>query len=134
MKAYFAFLILVSLLISSCKKNNPTDANGNEIVRGAIRFEISAVHHTWPVGGIDIYLKKNATDWPGPDSTLYNLHLKADASGSAVFENLFPGNYFIYAKGFDSTFGLEVTGIHAIVLNSITAADNYAYFKLYVSE
>jgi hypothetical protein len=124
---------LVFVLLS-CKKNNETNAAGNVVVHGYITLSVSVMHHTWPVSNISVFLKKDAVAYPGPDTTLYQWRRVSDASGMAVFTELFPGKYFLYAKGYDSVFGDDVIGYMPIELNSSTAANNEAYCTIMVSE
>ena len=86
------------------------------------------------VSGIMIYLKKNATDFPGKDSTIYEYKGMADSYGKFTFENLYPGNYYVYASGFDVLWASNVIGYLPISLNENTVIDNYAELILPVSE
>ena len=64
------------ILIICCKKENT--ANNYQNVPGTISLEIHAVHHSWDVSGIMIYLKKNATEFPGKYSSKYDFKGEAD--------------------------------------------------------
>src|SRR5437764_13046 len=137
MKAPFTFWIIAIVTFSSCKKNNvQTNAGGNEVVKGSISLYVAAMHHSWAVGGISVFLKKDATTFPGADTSKYTWKALADAGGNVKFPNLFPGNYFVYATGIDHAIGMPVVGynIQAIELNSSTITNNEYYYTLYVSE
>ena len=108
--------------------------NGQPAVQGNITLKIRAMHHYWGVSYLPVYLKKNATDWPGPDSSKYELHTAADNEGNCEFDNLFPGKYYVYAHGFDPYFGMNVTGYDSIRLNSVTAPGNKLDYTLLVAE
>jgi hypothetical protein len=131
------FLILVALVFSlSCKKENETSTNsqGNGVVKGNIAVVVTAMHHSWSVSNIRVFMKKDVTSWPGRDTTLYTWKATTDASGSVTFRDLFKGNYYIYATGYDINFGANVIGYMPINLNDTTAAGNEAYYTLMVSE
>jgi len=125
-------LAIAILIFPSCKKNS---AGGNIEVKGSISLYVAAMHHTWGVGGISVYLQ-NASTFPGTDNTKYSRSAIADGGGNVKFDNLFPGNYWVYATGFDHTFGMPVMGynIKPIALNSSTVTNNEYYYTLFVSE
>ena len=125
-------LILFVVIVFSCKKDGTVI--DNKVVPGSIYFEVHAMHHTWDVPGMKVYLKKNATEFPGKDSTLYEYNGTTDGYGKYTFEKLYPGNYYLYASGYDSTWGANVTGSTAINLNSNNVVDDQAKYILIVSE
>jgi len=110
------------------------DSNGNVIVKGNIALEITCMHHSWVVPNIRVFLKKDVTSWPGRDTTLYTWKATTDASGSVIFRDLFKGNYYVYATGYDSNFGANVIGYIPVNLNDTTAAGNEADYTMMVSE
>ena len=127
------FLLLTIFLFTSCKKNESSqNAYGQDVIHGNITLTINAMHHSWPVSNIGVHLVKDATSFPGIDTTKYQIHTITDLTGNAFFQNLFPGNYYVYASGFDSNFGTNVTGYSPITVNS--SSDNQSEFTLYVSE
>jgi hypothetical protein len=131
---YVAVALFFIFSLVSCKKKNDTNPDGSAIVKGSITLSVTVMHHTWPVTGISVFMKKNAEAYPGPDTTLYEWTAQTDASGIVLIRDLFPGKYFLYAKGFDSTFGANVAGYLPIDLNSSTVQNNEAYFTMAVSE
>jgi hypothetical protein len=134
MKSFGKLFLLVILLFISCKKDVQRDEDGHIIVKGSNRLIVTLVHHSWAVTNVSVWLKNNATEFPGTDTMVYDWNTTSDLSGVAVFENLFPGNYFLYAKGFDATWGGEVHGYYPVVLNSTTITNNESYITLLVSE
>jgi hypothetical protein len=130
----FFFLLFTCFVFSSCKKSGVTDSQGNVIVKGEIQLTVHVLHHSWGVSYINVYLKRNATQFPGRDSTKYELMVQADPDGYAVFENLYPGNYYAYTSGQDYYFGAPVIGYMPFVLNSSSVVNNKASLTLYVSE
>ena len=127
-------MLFRSLLFIACKKNEDHNSSGQLIVKGTNRLIVTVAHHTYNLSGIDVYLKYNTTVFPGSDTTLYDWHIASDASGIAVFDNLFEGNYFLYAKGFDPGVGAIVMGAAPAVLNSGTLTNHELYLTLYVTE
>jgi len=130
----FPILLFTVMLISSCKKTEEQNSSGQVIVKGKNKLIVSVYHHTWALSGINVYLKYNTTVYPGSDTSLYDWHTVSDPSGIAVFENLFEGNYFLYAKGLDAGIGAEVIGAAPAHLDSSTITNNEVYVTLYVTE
>lgn len=126
------YFFLGMSLLSSCKKDNNT--NSGNAVQGTINLEVHAKHHSWDVAGIMIYLKKNTTEFPGKDSSVYNYSGKTDGYGKFNFEHLYPGNYYIYASGYDNVWGANVIGYIPAVLDKNNVIDNYLGITIYVSE
>lgn len=86
-------LLLLSLVIGgiSCKKNQ---LDGNSIIRGKV------VHHSKAISGARVFIKFNATEFPGKDTTVYDAKVVADANGN--FEILcYKGKYYLFGYGHD---------------------------------
>lgn len=130
--SYYLFLGLISISLITCKKKD--DATPGNVVKGSISLEVHAVHHSWDVSGIMIYLERNATEFPGKDSSIYDFSMQADGYGKATFENLYPGNYYVYASGYDAAVNDHVFGYYPIVLDLNHTVNNLATLTLYVSE
>lgn len=127
-------IFAAGFIFSGCKKDEQKDNAGNVVVHGTNRLIVSVYHHTIALQGISIFLKNNATEFPGTDTTLYNWKTTSDNSGIAVFENLFPGNYFLFGSGIDQNISMQVIGAAPAALNSTTLTNNEAYITLYVTE
>lgn len=121
----FSFL----LICASCSKND--DEN---VVQAKIELNVQCKHHSWNVAAIDVYLKKNATQWPGQDISQYDLHKQTDIDGMATFSNLGPGNYYVYATGYDVIWGDTVIGYDDVLLDNNTVEGNKKNVTLFVSE
>lgn len=130
----FKFFFIVSLFFVSCKKNEEHNNAGQVIVKGTNKLIVTVAHHTYTLPDIHVYLKNNTTVFPGSDTSLYEWNTLSDPSGIAVFEDLFPGNYFLYAEGFDQGIGMNVIGASPAILNSSTLVNNELYVTLYVTE
>ena len=134
MKLSFHLLLVLSLLFFSCRKSEDHNSDGQVIVTGKNKLIVTVMHHTWAVPNVNVFLKNNATVFPGTDTAVYDWKKPSDNSGIAVFENLFEGNYFLYAEGFDQTWGAEVMGAAPAAINSSTITNNEVYVTLYVTE
>ena len=133
MNLRIAILICAFFFLSSSCKKDDTKASETP-VHGSISLEVHAIHHTWDVSGIVYYLKKNVTEFPGRDSTLYDIFAQADGYGKYTFEKLFPGNYYLFASGYDAYFGAHVFGYAPVILDAAHVSDNHATLTIYVSE
>jgi len=134
MKRLSTFFLLIALLFTSCGKDENTDSAGHIVVKGTNKLIVSVMHHSMALPGIRVYLKNNAVEFPGTDVGVYDWHTQSDNSGIASFENLFQGNYFLYAEGFDQNVGMNVMGATPAVINSSTVSGNELYVTLYVTE
>src|SRR5262245_10239392 len=105
MKNFLILFIAFCFLQLSCKKNEQ-----GAVFSPDFRLQIQAMHHTWPVGGIKMYIKYNQQTFPGTNTRLYDDSVVADPNGFAIFDSLYYGDYFVYAYGYDNTFGSMVTG------------------------
>ncbi|REJ81400.1 MAG: hypothetical protein DWQ44_10155 [Bacteroidetes bacterium] len=112
----FILLAILAQIIFSCEKSERRKDEG-VVVPGNLMLEAKVVHHTWEVPGVWVYLKRNAVEFPGYDSTLYEFKLLSDSYGTVLFENLYPGNYYLYASGYDAWFGANVRAYVPITLS-----------------
>lgn len=87
----YSIISLSFLLLLSCKKNQ---VGGSATVKGVV------AHHGKAIADAYVYIKYDATEFPGDDYTLYNTFVKADGSGNYSIP-LYKGNYYIYARGYD---------------------------------
>lgn len=107
---WFVIISLV-LLFSSCKKEKE---NGPVIITGNAEVVGQVMHHTWEVPGVRVYVKANATSFPGPDTTLYDSRQVADANGYVGFTGLGNGPHYFYAVGYDPVQMDSVTGSYPL--------------------
>jgi hypothetical protein len=84
-----AFLVM----LFACKKNQ---LGGSSTVFGVV------AHHEKPIPNAVVYVKFNAKEFPGSDSTKYDAIVAADANGSYSFK-CYRGNYYLYATGVDNS-------------------------------
>jgi len=125
-----AILTMLVMTINGCKKNSDTP----QIIEGTISLDVQVMHHSWNVPNIPLYLKKNATEFPGYDTSIYELMTYADSDGKALFEKLYPGKYYLFAKGYDYYFGADVIGSTAVSLTNPASPNEPVHITLMVSE
>ena len=110
-----SLLIFSLLLYVGCKKESPIQTIG-----GSIHLNVLVKHHNRSLNAIPVYLKADTNFFPGREPALYDLKSQTDASGNANFSKLFPGNYYVYAYGWDPGVLDSVWGNKGIVLNNQT--------------
>ena len=119
-KAFLLITLFVVMLFCTCKKSDSTSPSGGVTVQGNVTLTVNVMHHWWGVSSIPVYIKFNSTQWPGKDTTLYDMRQVANMEGIVTFNHLGPGDLVIYAAGFDSYFQAYVIGYSNL---SITKAD-----------
>jgi len=87
-------LLLGSLLLVTCKKNQ---LGGKASVKGRV------LHHSLPIPDAYVYIKYNATEFPGDDYSKYDTYVKADSEGNYEINNFYKGDYYLFAMGYDYT-------------------------------
>lgn len=100
MKKQIIICCIALATVVSCKKNQ---AGGNAEVSGRV------VHHSKNIPNASVYVKYNATEFPGEDVSKYDHQFSADASGAYTFK-CYKGSYYLYAVGIDAALGEQVTG------------------------
>lgn len=90
MKLILKFLI-IGLLFASCKKNQ---LGGKSDVKGTV------FHHAKRIPNATIYIKFNATEFPGSDVSVYDTKITADSLGNYSVK-FYKGNYYLYGVGKD---------------------------------
>jgi hypothetical protein len=84
----------------SCKKNQ---LGGKSSLKGVVH------HHGKAIANAIVYIKFNATEFPGDDYKLYDTSVQADAEGNYAI-SFYKGSYYVYAKGND----LDVSYPHLV--------------------
>jgi hypothetical protein len=85
-------LTICLLLIFSCKKNQ---------LGGKSKINGSVVHHNTAIPFASVFIKFNATEFPGKDTAKYDSKVRADAAGKFSVD-CYKGDYYIYAVGIDN--------------------------------
>ncbi|MDP3556450.1 MAG: hypothetical protein Q8T03_03685 [Bacteroidota bacterium] len=91
MKNLFYSFLFLSLAFFSCKKN---ELNGNALIKGVVK------HHVKIIGNATVFIKFNAKEFPGNDTTLYDSKVRADANGNYSIK-CYKGDYYLFAVGYD---------------------------------
>ena len=100
MRKTLVVLVVFVILLSSCKKNQ---AGGSSSIKGTV------AHHGLAIPFSRVFIKFNATEFPGSDTTKYDLKLATAANGTYSV-SLYQGNYYIYGYGYDATVKSVVAG------------------------
>jgi hypothetical protein len=117
MKKTIVFLFAITLIIS-CKKNQ---LGGKSTVKGSIK------HHSKVIPYATVFIKFDATDFPGSDTTAYDDKVRADADGNYSFK-CYKGHYYLYGRGIDNALSppIVVGGLPVKVRNNETVEANVA--------
>ena len=109
--SFFASAIFILFYSSSCKKNEGCGKSGLPGLGGTASIAGYVRHHNNPIPLARVFLKFGAKEFPGSDTTIYNLSVTAD-SGDAhyKFEGINSGDYYLYGIGYDSTIPKTVLG------------------------
>lgn len=91
MKKIFFFSTLFILAVSSCKKN---ELGGTSSINGTV------MHHSKVIAKASVFIKFNAKEFPGADTTKYDEKVRVDANGNYNFK-CYKGDYYLYGFGYD---------------------------------
>ncbi|MCS6990558.1 MAG: hypothetical protein NZL95_01695 [Chitinophagales bacterium] len=128
MKQGFAWALALLTAMTAC------ETPSNQVVVPNFKLQVHVVHHTWPVGGCKVYLKRNATQWPGRNPVAYDDSALTNAAGFCLFDSLFYGDYYLYAIGWDKLVQDSVTGNSWVPLTPHNVRDGRCDTVLWVSE
>jgi hypothetical protein len=90
MKKFLPCIIFLAFCFS-CKKNQ---LGGKSKVSGKV------THHERIVPNATVYIKFNATEFPGADSSRYDAKVMADSHGEYSFR-CYKGDYYLFGTGID---------------------------------
>jgi hypothetical protein len=93
-------LFLVVIFFIGCTKN---ELGGSATVKGVVK------HHSKVIGGSRVFIKYNASEFPGRDTTFYDAKVFADAQGRYSFA-CYKGKYYLYGFGYDDGVPGAVSG------------------------
>jgi hypothetical protein len=82
---------LLLVFAAGCKKNQ---LGGDATIQGDV------VHHSKKIANASVFIKFDAKEFPGKDTTLYDSKVRADANGHYKFST-YKGDYYVYATGKD---------------------------------
>ena len=100
--------ILLLISIWGCKKNQ---LGGKATVKGSV------LHHEKLIPRARIFVKFNAKEFPGADTTSYDSRVVADADGNYTLA-CYKGNYYLYGVGYDDAIQLKVYGGLAVSIRN----------------
>lgn len=131
MKIYKLYIISIFFLLSllfSCEKeidkigeiSGINDTQDIIQINSNITLTIEVKHHYLAVPDCNIFLKKEATQFPGKDTSKYDLSEITNQYGFVQFNSLYYGEYYLYAIGYDNAIADSVEGRKPIVLDSTT--------------
>jgi hypothetical protein len=83
-----------------CKKNQP---GGKSVLHGQVK------HHEKVIPGSRVFIKYNASEFPGTDTLKYDAKVTTGADGTYSFD-LYKGSYFLFGYGYDPGVPGVVTG------------------------
>lgn len=97
----FLPIIFILLIVSSCTKEG---TGGSSTVSGTV------LHHSTPIPNCVVYIKYDAKEFPGNNTSLYDASVTADINAHYEFKGLRDGDYYLYGVGYDNAIGETVTG------------------------
>ena len=103
-----------------------------------VTLELEVKHHYRSLPGCNVYLKKNATEFPGHDPANYDMEAVSNNNGFVQFNNLMYADYYVYVNGYDPDVADSVKGYLPLVLDESVVDNNgdelYSTFIVYVTE
>ncbi len=87
----YIVLFIFALSLFGCKKNQ---LGGKSNIKGKVMY-----NNTTAVPYARVYIKYNATSFPGEDVSAYNTYIDADHNGNFLIEHIYHGQYYFYAVG-----------------------------------
>jgi hypothetical protein len=97
----YVVLFIFVLSLFGCKKNQ---LGGKSNIKGKV------MHHEQAIPFARVYIKYNATEFPGEDVSVYNTYIDADLNGNFLIEHIYHGQYYFYAVGYDAAIAETVKG------------------------
>ncbi len=97
----YVVLFIFALSLFGCKKNQ---LGGKSNIKGKV------LHHSQAIPYARVYIKYNATEFPGADVSVYDTFIDADQNGNFLISHIYHGNYYFYAVGTDVTISQTVKG------------------------
>ncbi len=124
-------IMTVVLAMAACKKKEKCEAG----LGGEVEVSVSVAHHDSLIPGAIVYVKFDATEFPGTNIGVYDLTTTAGteghAKGHAHIEGLQCGSYYFYSVGYDSSISQVVKGGLPVI---ITQESGEKSIKLAVTE
>ncbi len=98
--------VFLAFFLFGCKKDEPAVISAN-----AVRALITIQHHGIPIPFARIFVKNGTVNFPGQDTSLYDVRYVADANGRLTISQIPNGQgaYVYYAKGIDPSWDTTQT-------------------------
>lgn len=128
-------LLLMGILAVSCTRENaivkpaPAYSAGKG---GKAKLNVTPRHHLKEISDAKIYIEYNAARQPS-DGLWDDSAAVVQNNGKpvATFDSLKPGNYFMYAKGFDPAVNDDVIGTGSFkIVDSLTTQTYSTYIEV----
>ena len=127
----FAFLcVMTGMVFYSCDKDSQQPVG---VIKHATLIE-EVMHHQWTIPNIPVYIKKDATEFPGKDTATYDFSIKTNQAGTVQFDGLAYGNYYLFVHGWDPIFQDSVIGYKPVVISDSSAGGGIVDDRIFVSE
>ncbi len=97
-------MVCLALLASTFMSCHKEGIGGNGSIGGTV------YHHSIPIPGCVVYLKFNATEFPGESPSVYDASVTADSKGVYLFPKVYQGDYYLYGVGYDDNIKQIVRG------------------------
>ncbi len=94
-------LVWLFCILVSCHK---AGEGGKSSITATIK------HNSKQIPFAQVYIKYDATEFPGTDMAVYEDNNIANASGVITFDTLYKGDYYLYAIGYDTVANTNVYG------------------------
>lgn len=99
----FSMVLISSFVLIACDDDDETPSPCTAGQGGSLVMKVQFKHHSRPIPGCSLWVKPCSGDFPGEDSTAYEIYTKAEDSLTYVHvSGLKPGKYYLYGFGIDS--------------------------------
>lgn len=101
--------IIALALLASCNKNDCDKSDPGLGGGGSVSGNVQ--HHGTAIPDAQVFIKYGATEFPGADTSQYDLvRIASSSDASYIVTDLKPGDYYLYAVGYDNSISMPVTG------------------------
>jgi hypothetical protein len=107
MKTIAFIFFITGLVFVSCKKN---ELNGTSNIHGKV------VHHSKAIPLARVFIKFNAKEFPGADTTVYDEKVWSDENGNFSID-CYKGDYYLYGYGQDLAIDPPYTVVGGVPVN-----------------
>ena len=101
---------VIASIAYSCKDEDECPKSSSPGTGGAASVSGYVKHHALSIPNARVFIEFGATEFPGSDTTAYDLRTTADSAAYYEFTALKSGDYYLYSVGFDNSISLPVVG------------------------